>query len=213
VITAVLLLSGRAVLNYVTMVPDLCLYCAWRMPANPRAFIDRFGAGISFIIWIVIFTNRVVGLYTGHTTDSSRSYVCRLLASHLQISQPLAARDLIIKKLKDTEADNDRSTTLRGKIDIFYYYVKLALVDLKGSIIWDLIWLSAITAMGAMFVLFRWVKAPNWNLPQGETVLVIKPAALGFGQIVTLLTLLLPIFTVFLALQGRFFKAYRLHSV
>ena len=208
-----LLLSGRAVLNYITMVPDLCLYCAWRMPANQRAFIDRFGAGISFIIWIVIFTNRVVGLYTGHTTDSSRSYVCRLLASHLHIPHPLAARDLIIKKLKDIEADNDRSTTLRGKIDIFYYSVKLALVDLKGSIIWDLIWLTAIAAMGIMFVLFRWVKAPDWNLPQGETASVTKPAALGFGQIVTLLTLLLPIFTVFLVIQGRFFKVYRLHSV
>jgi hypothetical protein len=45
----------------------------------------------------------------------------------------------------------------------------------------------------------------RWNIPKDEPHAINKPSALGFGQIVTLLLLLLPFFTIFLVYQGKFF--------
>ena len=197
-IIAMLLLSQRAILHYVHMDPTLCLYCALKMPPNPRIAIDRFGGAISFILWIVIFTNRIVGLFRGNGEDNARTWVYRLIAwwRGLPSKQP-QARTAVIDKVETLDSQPRTSQYTRSRA--LWYAFKLCHLDLKASTFWDLLWLHTIAAISVTFIIYRWISAPKWNENDGGVFSKImkESRTMGFGQLVAIILLLLLLINAF----------------
>ncbi|KAH8655686.1 hypothetical protein BX600DRAFT_515411 [Xylariales sp. PMI_506] len=149
------------------------------------------------------FINRVAGLYTERGADMSRSWIYRSLSVRWRRGKPeIKARTPILDRLYDMQSSDKRK---QKRFPMLRFAIKLALVDIKASFAWDLLWLNTLGLIGVLFVGWRWQQAAGWNLPEGIAPADVEAAtsSLGFGQTVSLLLLLLPVMTAEQVFYGK----------
>jgi hypothetical protein len=141
---ALLLLSGRAILHYVNLVSYQSLY--WTLSFKPvsRTAVDRVGFTISVVWWTTAFVNRIVALHTPFEADAARSWVYTVLSRWLGgVPGAQKARDTVLLDIHLLTQQPGQRQPRQGKrvqLRIVLKAIKLAILDIKASVLYDLMW-------------------------------------------------------------------------
>ncbi|OCK73708.1 hypothetical protein K432DRAFT_410468 [Lepidopterella palustris CBS 459.81] len=168
--------------------PDLCLYCLFNNSSLRKK--ASVGVDIFSMIWLFsAYANRLVALYDSDVTTHSRSWIyrCFMRKGSRQRSDPYTRQNILDKI--HAVCESHRAPRSKAFINAAHL-LSLAYVEMKGSFWWEIVWLLFGAAYGLTTVFTVWFSRSQ----SGQLFLGATATTMGFGQIVPLLLLILPIF-------------------
>lgn len=200
-VVVVLLLAANSIsvttdLSHSRNRPSDAIFCAYRKTKYKA--VDLFG-----IIWLIYaFTTRVIQVSIPEPSDTSRQRIFDRLRSRLDNMPTI--RDRVSSRIATLRQQEHLSVL--AKLSLLWNAFYFAYIELSSSFAWQVIWLTFSFGYGVR------ISADSWSFcysmaeflqdPSSDPARCLTPALqMGFGQIVPLVLLALPV----LSFVGAFF--------
>ena len=173
--------------------PSDAVFCAYRKQSKDMG-IDVFS-----MIWLIYaFITKTIQVFVSEPSAPGHNRIFDRL--RIRLDHKRTVRDRVLDKL---EANSHQSKKLIFRANALYF----AYIELSGSFSWQIIWLVYSFGYGVRISIDSWTLCYSFNRfqeNQGEDpATCLTPAlSMGFGQIVPLVLLILPI----LSFVGAFFE-------
>lgn len=196
------LLIAAEVITYIILTQgggeNIAMYCAVSRPnLSDTAYLIPYLLPI--LIWLVAaYVNRLTPIYAEDRGDPSRSwlfhYMMLKVDPHYESTEPVEGHVEAIRRIKKIK--NEQGVLLRALI--WYELFRHAYLQLTGSFLWDLMWMSFALIYGISQLVVTWVQ--NSTQSDGNNAHFLFD--MGFGQIVSIILLLLPALAALEVLYG-----------